>query len=76
MDHCTMAFLPFQVMLGLMTDQEIKQVADAAYHYTLYQNPRYNIKHSFLMSSATTSLIRLSSIANFIATAHGRAYVG
>lgn len=70
-----MAFLSFQVMFGLMTDQEIKQVADAAYLYTLYQNPRYNIKHSFLMSSATT-LIRLSSIANFIATAHGKAYVG
>lgn len=62
-------------MLGLMTDQKVKQVADAAYLYTLYQNSRHNIKHSFLMSSATASLIRLSSIAIFIATASGRAYV-
>jgi len=70
-----MAFLPFQVMLGLMTDQEVKQVADAAYLYPLYQNTRYNIKHSFLMSSATASLIRLSSRPNFTATADGRAHV-
>lgn len=73
--HYTMAFLPFQVMLGLMTDQEVKQVADAAYLYPLYQNTRYNIKHSFLMSSATASLIRLSSRPNFTATADGRAHV-
>jgi len=58
-----------------MTDEEVKQVADAAYLCTLYQNSRHNTKHSFLISSATASLIRLSSIAIFIATASERAYV-
>lgn len=63
-------------MLGLMTNQEVKQVADAAYLYTLYHTSRHTIKHSFLMSLATVSFIRLSSIATFIATASERAYVG
>lgn len=56
-------------MLGLVTDQEAKQVADAAYLYTLYQNSRHNVKHSFVMSSATATFTRLSSTAIFIATA-------
>lgn len=59
-------------MLGLMTDQEVKQTADAAYCYTLYQKSRYNIKHLFLMSSAKAPLIRPSSIA----IASERAHVG